>query len=255
MCPQEGHLLAMKKFFGYLKGHSKGKILFDTQDLPLGDIEWFNGENWEQTYGDVKEELPLDQPTPKMKPVKITIFFDASFACDMITRRSVTGIIVFVNSTPIRWYCKKQNTVETSTYGAELVAGRLATEMAIEFRYVFRMLGVPIDGPVILLGDNKGMIQNTSIMSSQLNKKHNAIVYHRVRECVAADIIKIGHVKSDFNYADICTKALNGPKLHGLSKDLLFWTSDSRECQSGIQSHVLTSKTSWLHINLAMSNL
>jgi len=116
-------LLAMKKLFGYLKGHSKGKILFDTRDLPLGDIEWFNGGNWEQTYGDVKEELPLDQPTAKMKPVKITIFFDALFACDMITRRSVTGIIVFVNSTPIRWYCKKQNTVETSMYGAELVAG------------------------------------------------------------------------------------------------------------------------------------
>jgi len=114
----------------------------------------------------------------------------------------VTGIIVFVNSTPIRWYCKKQNIVETSRYGAELVAGRLATEMAIEFRYIyiFRMLGVPIDGPVILLGDNKGMIKNTLIMSlSQLNKKHNAIAYHRVRECVAADIIKIGHVRSEFD--------------------------------------------------------
>ena len=62
---------------------------------------------------------------------------------------------------------RTQLKVETSTYRAELVAGRLATEMAIEFRYIyiFRMLGVPIDGPVILLGDNKGMIKNTLIMS------------------------------------------------------------------------------------------
>ena len=109
--------------------------------------------------------------------------------------------------------------------------------MAIKFRYIFRMLGVLIIGPVTLLGDNKGMIQNTLIMSSQLNKKHNAIAYHRVQESVAADIIKIGHVRSEYNYAGNCTKALNGPKLHGLSKDLLFWTSDSRECQS-VTNHV-----------------
>ena len=101
------------------------------------------------------------------------------------------------------------------------VVGRLATEMAIEFLYIFRMMGVPADGPVTLLGDNKGMIQNTSMMSSQLKKMHNAIVYHRVRECVAAGIITMGHVRSEKNYADICTKALNGPKLHGLCRDLI----------------------------------
>jgi hypothetical protein len=221
MCPREGHLFAMKKLFGYLKGHIKGKILFDTRELQIGEVELFDGGNWTQTYGPITETLPPDMPKPKMKPVKIVIYFDASFACDMVTRRSVTGIIVFVNSTPVRWYCKKQNTVETSTYGAELVAGRLATEMAIEFLYIFRMMGVPVDGPVTLLGDNKGMIQNTSMMSSQLKKKHNAIAYHRVRECVAAGIITMGHVRSEKNYADICTKALNGPKLHGLCRDLI----------------------------------
>ena len=221
MCPREGHLFAMKKLFGYLKGHIKGKILFDTRELQIGEVELFDGGNWTQTYGPTTETLPPDMPKPKMKPVKIVIYFDASFACDMVTRRSVTGIIVFVNSTPVRWYSKKQNTVETSTYGAKLVAGRLATEMAIEFLYLFRMMGVPVDGPVTLLGDNKGMIQNTSMMSSQLKKKHNAIAYHRVRECVAAGIITMGHVRSEKNYADICTKALNGPKLHGLCRDLI----------------------------------
>ena len=94
------------------------------------------------------------------------------------------------------------------------------------------MMGVPIDGPVLLLGDNRGMIQNASMMSSQLKKKHNAIAYHRVRECVAANIIQLGFVRSENNFADICTKALNGPKIHRFTKDLLFRTSDSGECQS-----------------------
>ena len=164
------------------------------------------------------EELPPDMPEPLMKEAKVTVYFDASFGSDLLTRRSVTGMIVFVNSTPVRWYCKRQNTVETSTYGAELVAGRIACETAIEYRYKLRMLGVIVKGPVVLLGDNMSVIQNCSLPLSQLKKKHNAIAYHRIRECVAAGIIKLGHVNTDENVADVCTKPLNGPKLQAIMR-------------------------------------
>jgi len=113
-----------------------------------------------------------------MKPIDITVHFNASSACNLITRRSVTGIIVFLGSTPTRWHCKKQNTVERSTYGAEIVAGRLGVEVALEFRYVLRLLGVPIIGPTRMLGDNMLVIQNCLLPGSQLKKKHNAIAYH-----------------------------------------------------------------------------
>ena len=72
-----------------------------TKLVPLGEVELFDGRNWKQSYGDIKEAVPHDLPTPKMKPVKIVIYFDASFACDMVTRQSITGIIVFVSSTPM----------------------------------------------------------------------------------------------------------------------------------------------------------
>ena len=39
---------------------------------------------------------------------------------DMLTGRSVTGILHFVNQTPFEWYAKKQSTVETATYGSEM---------------------------------------------------------------------------------------------------------------------------------------
>ena len=236
MAPREGHLLAMKKLFGYLKGHMKGKIVFDTRKLDVTHATFVNPASWKQVYGNVKEELPPGMPIAKMKPIDINLYFDASFGCDMLTRRSVTGVIVFLNGTPIKWICKKQNTVETSTYGAELVAGRLAAEVILEFRYKLRMLGVPVEKPSIMLGDNMSVIQNCSLPSSQLKKKHNAIAYHRLRECVACDIIKLGHVRSEQNYADLCTKALSGPKLHGLSKDLIFRSLNSRECHNRIQN-------------------
>ena len=113
-----------------------------------------------------------------MKPIDITVYFDTSFACDLMTRRSVTGIIVFFGSTPMRWHCNEQNTVETSTYGAEIVAGRLGVEAVLEFCYVLRMLGVPIIGLIRMLGDNMLVIQKCLLPGSQLKKKHNAIAYH-----------------------------------------------------------------------------
>ena len=87
---------------------------------------------------------------------------------------------------------------------------------------MLRMLGVPVNGPTMMLGDNMSVIQNCSLPSSQLEKKHNAIAYHRIRECVAADIIKFGQVASELNYSDLCTKPLNRPKLYGLIKKVLF---------------------------------
>ena len=51
-------------------------------------------------------------------------------------------------------YCKRQNCVDTSTYGSEAVAGRIAVDKAVEIRYNLRILGVKVKGRTILFGDN-----------------------------------------------------------------------------------------------------
>ncbi len=154
--------------------------------------------------------------------MKLTAFVDANHGHDLLTRRSVTGILILLNNTPIRWISKKQKTVETSSYGSELVASRIACEAIQELRYHLRNIGVPIDGPTDMIGDNMSVILNTSVPSSMLKKKHNAIAYHRVRECIAAGIIRSGYTKSDDNLSDVLTKPLDGPQLHKLVKPFLF---------------------------------
>jgi hypothetical protein len=145
-----------------------------------------------------------------------------------VTRRSVTCIILFVNKTPVKWVSKRQKTVESSTYGSEMVAARLATDLAVEFRYALRMLGVEVDGPAMMFGDNKSVVINTTMPSSQLKKKHNAIAYHRVREAIAAKIINFFHIPSEDNFADILTKPLPVRVFYRLVKPMLFrvpkWT-------------------------------
>ena len=55
------------------------------------------------------------------------------------------------------------------------------------------------------------MVLNTSLPSSSLKKKHNAIAYHRAREAVAAKVVKVQHISGKENVADILTKAVDGP--------------------------------------------
>ena len=83
------------------------------------------------------------------------------------------------------------------------------------------MFGVPVEEPTMMFCDNKSVVNNSSILSSTLNKKHNAIAYHAVRWAVAAGIIQVAWIDTIWNLADAMTKRLTVE-----SKDRLFgeWT-------------------------------
>jgi hypothetical protein len=87
--------------------------------------------------------------------------------------------------------------VETSTYGSELVASRIATEIILEVRYMLQSLELALDGPALMLGDNMPVVLNTTVPSSVLKKKHNEIAYHRVREAIVARIMRFAYIKSE----------------------------------------------------------
>jgi hypothetical protein len=48
------------------------------------------------------------------------------------------GILIMLNNTTSRCKSKSQKTVETSTYGSELMSSRIATEQILEVRYMLR---------------------------------------------------------------------------------------------------------------------
>ena len=66
--------------------------------------------------------MPDDAPAALGKPVMLTHYVDVNLYHDLITGRSVTGILHLVNKTPVDWYSKKQGTVKTATYGSEFSA-------------------------------------------------------------------------------------------------------------------------------------
>ena len=73
---------------------------------------------------------------------------------------------------------------------------------------MLRCLGVPISNPSHILGDNRSVIINCTVHSSLLKKKHIAIAYHLTREATAARVVHPLKTKSEWNFADILTKAL-----------------------------------------------
>jgi hypothetical protein len=212
--PREGHLKELYHIFAYLKAHANAEMVFDPTPI-LPDKSLFEQEDWSYSpygYESLKEELPSDMPASHGQSMTMRVFVDADHAGDLVTRRSRTGFIVFLNSAPIYWTSKKQTSCETSTFGSEFVAMKQACEYVRGLRYKLRMMGIKVDEPTFIFGDNKSVLYNTTSPGSTLKKKSNAIAYHFVREGVARDEWRTAYVGSDDNVADMLTKPLSGPK-------------------------------------------
>ena len=221
--PRQGHLDRVKRIHGYLHKmrHATIKIRTDAPDYSAIPVKMYD---WEYTcYADAKEEIPIDAPEGKGKPVTMTSFFDANLYHDLISGKAVTGILHMFNKTPIDWYSKLQSTVETATFGSEYVAARTCTEQIIDLRLTLRYLGVPINGRTMMFGDNESVVNSAAIPHSKMHKRWVALSYHRVRYAVAAGIINVYHIAGKKNPADVLSKHWGLSAVWDTMKPLLFW--------------------------------
>ena len=208
--PREGHLMQVFRCFAYLKARHNGCLVYDPTYANFEDYKFEDGQDWVRAYGNVKEAVPGNAPEPHGKGVVIRVFVDSDHAGEELTRRSRTGYIIYVNSAPVLWHSKRQGTVETSVFGAEFVAMKQALEASRGLRYKLRMMGIPIEEPTYIFGDNMSVIHNTQKPSSTLKKKSLAICYHFIREAVAMGECLTTHIRSEDNPADLCTKIMSG---------------------------------------------
>ena len=217
--PRMGHIEAILHIYAYLRQHDRSRVVFDSDTVDHGE---YVRPDWTDFYPDAREAVPTDAPEPRGKAVQSTCFVDADHASDRVSRRSRSGVLIYLNRSPIVWYSKRQNSVETSTFGSEFVALKAATELVVGLRYKLRMMGVPIDGATNVQVDNQSVVYNTTLPESTLKKKSNVIAYHYVRENVAADTIRIRFCRSEDNLADMLTKIQPGTTRRSLAGRVLF---------------------------------
>ena len=179
--PRQGHLDRVKRVCGHLSKFRSAFIRMRTEepdysDLPNKECDWSRS-----VCGDVSIERPSDAPPPKGKPVVTTTCKDANLYHDLATGRAVTGVLHFLNQTPIDWFTKKQATVEMATHGSEFTAAKTAIQQITALRQALHYLGVPLRENSYLFGDNESVVKSGSIPHSRLSKRHHALSYHYAR--------------------------------------------------------------------------
>jgi hypothetical protein len=82
-------------------------------------------------YPDNEEEISKGLTTSKGPKFRMMVYVDSDHAHDLVTRRSITGLLVMVSKAPVRWVCTHQKTVETSTYDSDLVPSRIEIDFCL----------------------------------------------------------------------------------------------------------------------------
>ena len=101
LAPKIGHLERLKMLYGYLSKTKHFAFRYRTKEpnfshLPEQKHDWFR-----TVYGNVKEEIPKDI-SKLLGSIVITItFLDANLLNDIVTGKSVTALLHFINTTPI----------------------------------------------------------------------------------------------------------------------------------------------------------
>ena len=123
--PRIGHLMQALHIFHYLDMHNSSWMPMDPNKI---DVEYKGSQDnspdarravMKRLYPDAKEEIPDNMPEARGKSIQINLYVDADHAGNRVTRRSQTGILIFLNMALIGWHSRKQNTVEASTFGSE----------------------------------------------------------------------------------------------------------------------------------------
>jgi hypothetical protein len=103
---------------------------------------------------------------------------DSNLMHGLVNGLSVTATLHPVNKTPLDWYSKKHDTVETATYRSEFVAARTCVEQIIDLWNTLQYLGVPIRSKSCMIGDNKSVVDSSMHVNAEIHSRHTS--YHAI---------------------------------------------------------------------------
>ncbi|KAJ9561787.1 hypothetical protein OSB04_006947 [Centaurea solstitialis] len=178
--PKVSHFKAVKRIFRYLKG---------TVNLGL----WY----------------------PKGSGYELTGYTDADHGGCKLDRKSTTGHIQFLGDKLVSWASKKQNCVSLSTAEAEYVAAASCCSQIIWMRTQLRDYGFRFD-KIPIYCDSKSAIAISCNPVQHTKTKHIDIRYHFIKDHVEKGTIELYFVNTEFQLADLFTKALDEKRFNFL---------------------------------------
>ena len=129
-----GHIGRIKRTHSYLCKQKCGSVRLRTDELDLLAITYVHYYWEESVCGKVEEVLPNNGPESLGKCAVIINLCDDSMCFSLITGRLVSGVLYFVEKTPVKWHSKKQSIAKAAACKSECSCSRVCVEKIIDAR-------------------------------------------------------------------------------------------------------------------------
>ncbi|KAL1223412.1 Retrovirus-related Pol polyprotein from transposon RE1 [Cardamine amara subsp. amara] len=127
---------------------------------------------------------------------------------------------MFLGGSPISWKTKKQKTVSHSSTEVEYRSMRKALNEVSWLKQLLEDLGFKKTAPIRLFCDTQVTIHISNNPVFHERTKHIESDCHAIRDAVLEGILKMVHVRTNEQLADLLTKALGRVQFHILSSKL-----------------------------------
>ena len=171
--PREPHLAALKQILRYLQG-----------------------------------TLSLGMTMRRSSPTELVVYTDVDWAGCPDSRRSTSGYAVFLGDNLVSWSSKRQHTVLRSSADAEYRAMANDVAEATWLRHLLFKLHRPPRRATLVYYDNVSAVYLCSNPVQHQQTKHVEIDLHFVREKVTLGYVRVLHVPTTSQYAEVFTKGL-----------------------------------------------
>jgi hypothetical protein len=166
----------------------------------------------------------------------IIAYSDADWAGCLDTRRSMSGYCIYLGNALVSWSSKRQATVSRSSAEAEYRAVANAVAKCIWLRQLLGELYVDVPSATIAYCDNVSAVYMSKNPVHHRRTKHIELDIHFVRERVALGELRVVHVPTDQQFADVMTKGLPTATFAAFRSSLTVGPTDAATAGGGVDN-------------------